>query len=199
MRIILSSSRSPHSRGRTLLLSDQVPRLPRFPTQKRRCGGITDNLLLGGVPLDLATRPQRDVPKVGDRRGSVPDFHVGGRTPSRPYTLDEVLDVQVRRVLRDHLLRTHARLWGGSCLPQGGLKLGIDLEPEPVREDRAVRPVKGLAMRAIVLSPGPVVGLARSPSAEAMPVQTVRLVAQDEPWVFVVDLHDVGNVGAVLE
>src|SRR5205807_1068496 len=79
--------------------------------------------------------------------------------------------------------------------PRARGQLGVDLEADPVAEQRAVGAVERFAVRPVVRAAGAVVALARRPAARAVSVELARLVAQHEPRVLVRRLEDVRRRG----
>src|SRR5262249_46111348 len=78
-------------------------------------------------------------------------------------------------------------------------RLRVDLEADAVGEERAVRAVIRLAMRAVVLASHLVIAHLRRAPPEAMPVQIAGFVAEDESRVFVSHLQHVRHLAGVFQ
>lgn len=70
--------------------SHQRPRAARGAAEQRGGGGVAQDLLLGGVPRDLAAGEHGDLPEVADARGAVGHFGRRQRGVARLDAVDEV-------------------------------------------------------------------------------------------------------------
>src|SRR5204862_1415933 len=99
---------------------------------------LVGDLLLGGVPIELAADLHGDVAEVTDEGRSVAGLDVADATIARLDAGEEVLDV------RPVLVGAAALLRGGAVLavPATALALGEDLEAAAVEIERRIRAVE---------------------------------------------------------
>src|SRR5262252_2034870 len=190
----------PYQRPET---SNQVPRLPRFAPEQFRRRGVIDEIFSGGVPNEFSLRFVRDVADVGNGCRAVADLDVGVRRFTRANAFDEVGGVQVGGVLRLRPLRFHPIAYDGPVSfargARGPRRLRVDLEADAVGEERAVRAVIRLAVRAVVFAAHLVIAHLRRAPPEAMRVQITGLVAENEARVFISHLQNVRHLAGVFQ
>src|SRR5207247_1195648 len=121
------------------------PRLTRLAAEQLRRLRVADDLLLDGVPAQLAACAVGDVAQVRDGRGPMADLDVRRWLLPRAHALDEVARVQVGPVVGGGLLALHPRL-PGAAAPPAAAGLGEDFVADAVGEERAVGAVERLAV-----------------------------------------------------